>query len=191
MWQMIIYKIAKRVLTWFGDIMFATKPPKTKAKEILKLLDVIQPGDIVCRSYNYYLDSYFIPGIFTHSGIVINKEKMIHSIAEGVQEIHPIDFVKDTDSFVVVRPKYTSDMGLQNALNFAEQHVGNKTEYDFLFNDPDKFYCHELTADCLRHASIEIPVSTISMGKWPIRFKKQVYLAEEIIAKCNVVYLFV
>lgn len=191
MWQTIVYKIAKRILTWFGDIMFATKPPKTKAKEILKLLNIIQPGDIVCRSYNYYLDSYFIPGIFTHSGLVISKDKMIHSIAEGMEEVHPIDFVKDTDSFVVVRPHYLSDIDISNVLNRAEWHMTNKTEYDFLFNDPDKFYCHEFTVDCLKYANIEIPVSTISMGKWPIKFKKQVYLAEEIIAKCDVAYLFV
>ena len=158
----IIYNVVKRVLTWFGDIMMATKPPKTKAEQILKMMEIIEPGDIICRAYSYYLDSYFIPGVFSHSGIVIDDNKMIHSIAEGVQEIHPIDFIKDTDGFIILRPKYKDFNCWNKVIERAKWHVENKTQYDFLFSDPDKFYCHEFTADCLSKTEIVIPISVVT-----------------------------
>lgn len=185
-----IYKVAKRFLTWIGDIMVATEPPKTKAEQILQMTYVIEPGDIICRQYSYYLDSYFIPGTYSHSGIVLSKDEMVHSIAEGVQFVHPIDFVKDTDGFIIVRPNYNKLEDRKKAIQKAIFHVNNKAQYDFLFDDPDKFYCHELTCDCLAEGGIIVHPSTFKMGIFPFSFNKTAYLAEDIIKICNVVYKF-
>jgi len=186
-----IYRIAKRTLTWFGDIMLATSPPKTKAEHIIKMQQLIEPGDVICRTYTYYLDSYFIPGEYTHSGLVVDKDTMIHSVAEGVTKIHPIDFIKDTDGFVVLRPKYLDLTALQKALVKAQFHINNETQYDFLFSDPDKFYCHEFVCDCLRNGGINVSPSSFYAGIWPIKFKKTAYLASDIIANCAKVYEFI
>lgn len=187
--KIILYKVVKRFLTWFGDLMLATKPPKTSAEQILTMLQVIQSGDIICRKYSYYMDSYFIPGEFTHSGLVIDKDQMIHSVAEGVQIIHPIDFIKDADSFVVLRPHYPEGRTTEATLR-AKKHLMNHTEYDFLFNDPDKFYCHEFVADCLRAAGVGVRANAVILGIKPFRFMKTVYLAEGLIKVSDTVYLF-
>lgn len=188
--KVFIYKIVKRFLTWIGDIMLATEPPKTKAEQILQMTFIIEPGDIICRKYNYYLDSYLIPGTYSHSGIVLSKDEMVHSIAEGVQFIHPIDFIKDTDGFIIVRPNYHSLGFRVLATERAVYHVNNKTQYDFLFNDPDKFYCHELTCDCLAAGGVIVSASTFRMGIFPFSFQKTAYLAEEIIKMGNKIYEF-
>ena len=188
-----IYKIAKKFLTWVGDLMVATKPPKTTAKEILKLIDVIEPGYVVCRMYSYYLDSYLIPGEYSHSGIVISKDKMAHSIAEGVGYIHPIDFVKDTDGFVILRPFYSDPLEINKVISKAIWHVEvNKTEYDFLFNDSNRFYCHEFTVDCISQIKIEneIQKTNVTFGIWPIKFSRNVYLASNIVLSCENIYEF-
>jgi len=186
----LIYRIVKRILTWFGDVMLATTPPSTKAKQIIEMMSAIQSGDVICRKYNYYLDSYFIPGKYTHSGIVKSKDEIIHSVAEGVQFVHPIDFIKDTDGFVVLRPKYPHPELIRNVIEKALFHVNREAQYDFLFNDPDKLYCHELTCDCLYQGGVVVYASTFNVGVWPIKFKKTAFLADDIIKMCNVIYEF-
>ena len=56
-----VFNKYKKFLTFVGDIYFATKPPLCKAKQIEDMLSIIKAGDIICRGYNYYLDSYIIP----------------------------------------------------------------------------------------------------------------------------------
>lgn len=185
-----LYSIYKRFVTFLGDLMVATKPPKTKAEQIIRMQSIIQTGDIVCRKYNYYLDSYLIPNEYSHSGIVINKDEIIHSIAEGVQFIHPIDFVKDTDGFIILRPRYKEDADKRKAIDKAIEHLNNKVEYDFLFNDPAKLYCHELSASCLLAGGIVVIPTMMWVGVFPFSFKMNTFLADNLIAVCDQVYKF-
>jgi len=185
-----LYSVYKRFMTWIGDLMVATKPPKTRAEQIIAMQSIIQKGDIVCRKYTYYLDSYLIAGSYSHSGIVINKEEIIHSIAEGVQFIHPIDFVKDTDGFIILRPRYKEDADKRKAIDKAIEHLNNKVEYDFLFNDPAKLYCHELSASCLLAGGICVIPTMMWVGVFPFSFKMNTFLADNLIAVCDQVYKF-
>ena len=185
-----LYSIYKRFMTWIGDLMVATQPPNTKAKQIIEMQNIIQVGDVICRKYTYYMDSYFIPGEYTHSGIVISKDEIIHSIAEGVQFIHPIDFIKDTDGFIILRPKYLVKEDIKTATATAIKAANDKVEYDFLFNDPTKLYCHELTATCLNAAGIEVGETILNIGVFPFKFKRVITLADNLIEICNTVYVF-
>ena len=178
-------------MTWIGDVMLATKPPKTKAANILIMLQSIQPGDIICRKYLYYLDSIFIPGEYSHSGLVVDKHTMIHAIAEGVSTIHPVDYIKDTDGFVIMRPKYETPEKCKAAIAKAQWHFFNKTQYDFTFqNTTNRMYCHELICSCLEEAGIHIPLSEKKFGVWPFSFKKELYLANNIIDYTTKIYEF-
>ena len=186
-----IYNLYKRFLTFIGDIYFATKPPLCKALQIEKMMEVIKAGDVICRGYNYYLDSYLIPGEYSHSGVVINSREMIHSIAEGVKSIHPIDFIKDTDKFIIVRPKYKNSYHINRTIERAIWHVdANNTQYDFTFSDPNKLYCHEFTVDCLNKGHVFTKTSIKKFGVWPFKFKKRLYLAKDIIDVCIIIYEF-
>jgi hypothetical protein len=148
-------------------------------------------GNVICRYYCSYLDSVFIPGEFTHSGLIVNPDQIIHSIAEGVGIVHPIDFVKDTDGFIILRPPYATHDAIEKAASRAHWHLDNGTQYDFSFNDPSKFYCHEFTVDCLMSGGIEgIPLVKKSFGVFPFRFERELYLADAIIQKCSTEYAF-
>ena len=170
--------------------MMATQPPKVRAEHILKMMDIIQPGDIICRKYTYYLDSILIPGEFSHSGLVFDSSKMGHSIAEGCQYIHPIDFVKDTDGFIICRPKYEKPADLVRVFDLAKWYIDNKVQYDFMFNDIKKLYCHEFTCRCLERAGIAIPMVDKKFGIWPFSFERMLYLADAIINNTQTVYRF-
>jgi len=186
-----IYSAYKQIMTRIGDIMVATKPPATQARQILEALPYMEQGNVICRYYTYYLDSILIPGEFTHSGVILNKDTIIHSVAEGVQNIHPIDFIKDTDGFIILRPDYKTKSLLKKAMDRARWHLIKKSEYDFTFNDPKKFYCHEFTVDCLKEGGIyNIPCTIKKFGVWPFSFQRSLYLADNIIKQCQVEYVF-
>lgn len=203
-----LYEKYKQFLTALGDVMVATRPPSCHAEQILSMLPFLERGNIIFRYYSYYLDSVFIPGEFTHSGLIVDKrtiiptgfmkmqpvtftESIIHFIAEGVQEIHPVDFVKDTDGFIIVRPPYADKAAEDRAVERAYWHLEHKTQYDFAFNDPSKYYCHEGTVDCLHAGGIEDIATTHKVfGVWPFRFSRDVYLADDIIKHCKPEYVF-
>jgi uncharacterized protein YycO len=187
-----LYGQYSRFLTFFGDIYFAHEPPLCRAAQIEAMLEVIDAGDVICRGYNSYLDGHFIPGAYTHSGIVLNRREMVHAVAEGVCSIHPIDFVKDTDRFVVLRPSFPRSADAKNvAVSRAVWHCElNKTAYDFTFKDDGRFYCHEFTVDCLAAAGIPVGKTHTTFGVWPFMFRRDLYLADNLIKACATVYEF-
>lgn len=172
----IFYRIWKRFLTWFGDIYFATELPKVKAEHLRKLLPIIRKGDVICRKYSYYLDSYFIKGAYSHSGICISDLNMIHAVAEGVGEVDILDFVKDTDGFIILRPNYSNSEDLEKAITFAISQKGKP--YDFIFNgkDVNYFYCHELTWNSLKEGNVNIIP------------KEKIIYADDLIKSCAKIY---
>ena len=148
----MIYKIWSRFLAWISDIMISTSPPNIKAKHIRELTNKVLPGDIVCRK-TYYLDAYFIKGEYSHSGFVISDQDMIHAVSEGVEKIDILDFVKDSDGFILLRPEYKN---VDKCIDYAKEQIGKP--YDFLFSrkDDSRLYCHELTSRILNQDNIKI-----------------------------------
>lgn len=150
-----LYKTWCKALTVFGDIYFATKLPAVTAKDIRNMIKCVQPGDIVMRRYVAYLDGYFIyKRKYSHSGIVIDKDIMIHSIAEGVQPVDIIDFVKDCDGFIILRPKY-DHVTLRNTTNKAQSLIGNPYDFFFQYGGP-RLYCHEFTNTALSGGGLDV-----------------------------------
>lgn len=153
------------LLRVLGDIkiypfpMFVVYDPSTyrvKGYHTRQAMEILQPGDIVMRKYVHYLDGYFIPGEFSHSSIYVGNGKIVHAIAEGVQLIDVIDFLR-CDGFCIMRPK--DKEAAAAAIEMAESFIG--IPYDFGFIDGEEaFYCHELTATCY---------PTLNIQKKPVR----------------------
>jgi len=152
--------------------MLATEPPKVKAAHIRKLISLAKPGDIMCRKYTYYFDSYFIKGKYTHSGVIIDGENMVHAVAEGVGKIDIIDFMKDADGFILLRPQLKNFKAMKK---FLESMIG--IPYDFIFKkDRDAFYCHELTWNALQEGGMDLPPTG------------EIIYAADIIKICKTIY---
>lgn len=117
----------------FGDIkvfkwpMFLIYDPGSylvKGHDMREVLDMVQPGDILLRGYNNYLDGYFIPGYFSHVGFYVGQVKVedvekvsipkgkhlfcsgeqmvVHAMAEGVFVQDILDFCR-ADRMLIVR----------------------------------------------------------------------------------------
>ena len=157
----------------------------------------LRDGQIILRGYNYYLDSHFIPGEYTHSGI-ISGNHVFHMVAEGIRRDHIIDFIKDTDRFCLVRPWGITKKETDDFIAAADIYQKSLIKYDFTFSDPGKFYCHEFTAQCLQTARdlsndplweiVQPVIKTFGIG--PFKFDKSLYLGESFLKSYELVFEF-
>lgn len=128
-------------LTWFGKLKYFHYPffivwdpgsYQLKGNDVRELIGLLQPGDILLRSYNNYVDGLFIPGQFSHVGLYVGhiveaqriqagsllqdavkregaqkffktgQQMVIHAMAEGVQMEDILTFSR-CDYLVVLR----------------------------------------------------------------------------------------
>ena len=164
--------------------MFVIYDPKgydVKASGIRLAMGMARKGDIFVRRYRNYMDGFFIPGRFSHSGLYIGDGVIIHAMSAGVQKIDVIDFLR-CDGFAILRPKsWISEEMIDKACAFALSKLGSEYDFDFDAYDSDmssneKFYCHELVRKC--YPGLEIPKETPSLWNGMIKSKKLVYLAQ-------------
>lgn len=112
----MFYKLKSKLLTILGDIRyfgwknpfwFALNVPsfKLRGEHYRSLKLVIQPGDILLRGFEGYVDGWFIPGHWSHAGLYVGgeKEQVVHSMAEGVFIEDVLNFLR-TDRVAVFRP---------------------------------------------------------------------------------------
>lgn len=188
------YAVWSKFLTIIGDIQIRPHIPyviynpdeyeyAVHGDYIRKLEHLLQPGDIVMRGYSYYLDSLFIPGEFSHSGVYVGKIEdqptVIHAVAEGVKAIDVIDFFQ-CDKACILRPK----VGTEKAIERAQRWIG--TKYDFKFNSKDRteFYCHEFTAACYAD-NINVKTYPVTLFGKQLNFISEKYLADSFLSNEN------
>lgn len=147
-------------LTWFGDLQFQTHPPLIRACHCRHVMAMAHPGMVIARRYNAYADGLLIPGAYTHSGIVESQEigrrggTVIHAVAEGVQRIDLLDFIKDADGVALI--EYI-DLNPIPVVNKARYLIGRPYDFKFsIVDDGKSLYCHETTATALLAGDIEL-----------------------------------
>jgi len=187
----ILYAIKRMILSIFGDIkvyrwpfFFIYSPDsfEVKGTHTRETMNIIEPGDIIQRKYVHYLDGYFIPGKYSHTGVYIGDNTVIHAIAEGVSKIDLIDFMR-TDAIRVLRPKSGQEYAINKAVEVLD------TPYDFSFKDGEShIYCHELAAMCYPELNVVKVTPKLFGLSWGA---KPCYLSESFDTDdFNVVYEF-
>lgn len=187
----MIYRLKEFLLRILGDIkvykfpFFMIYDPssfKVKGAHTRAAINLLQPGDIVLRKYVAYLDGFFIPGSYSHTGIYVGDNTIIHAIAEGVQKIDIIDFLR-CDGFCILRPK-----GFQEEA-MARLHTWLGMAYDFEFkSNNSKFYCHELGVHAYNELDIApIPVTFLGHTLKKIQPK---YLADSFLRSPDFIKIY-
>lgn len=123
---------------------------------------------------------------YTHSGVIEDEKTVIHAVAEGVERIDILDFIKDTDGFVILEPIFADK---EKVVIYARAQVGKP--YDFKFEASDggpvtAFFCHELTAMSLKAGGLVLHPIRKKIG--PV--EHDVYLADQFLndARIKLVY---
>ena len=179
------YKWWKQLLTIIGNIKVFKTPCfiqysideydyKVRGNVIRDICSKLKPGDVILRGYDHYLDGWLIPGEYSHAGVYVGDNVIVHAVSEGVKEIDTIDFMQ-CDRVMVLRPK----SGVKAAVNFVKKSIGEK--YDFKFNttDSSEFYCFELAAKAYKN--LDINAYDIEMFGLKFTFLSPKYTAESFI----------
>lgn len=179
-----LYGMWSRFLTWFGKlklmpsphnlipILVQDKPFRVDGEDILSIMEVIRPGDVLLRGYDTYVDGKFIPDErgYSHAGIYAGNNEVIHAVSPTVSKTSIIDFCI-SDRVMVLRPI----AGQEQALKIAESLIG--VPYDFNYESGvERLYCFELIANCYEESNMPIFVVKKFLGL----VKKNCYLAKSI-----------
>ena len=160
-----LYNLQKHVFGFIGDIKWSglTHPfwftinatgYKLKGEHYRKLKKRLQPGDIVIRRFEGYIDKWFIPGFWNHAGLYIGDdgeklEQVVHAVSEGVIQEDILNFMR-TDHMLVLRlaPQEGNETAAEGAVNKAKSIVGKPYDFGFDFKDTNRFSCTELVDYC-------------------------------------------
>ena len=150
-------QLPKRLIKWAGELylhnhwLWLVYRPHHYAMtgpEVRKVLDAVQPGDILLRRYDGYVSTLFTPGFWGHAALCVNKKEVIHAVGVGVVREDVITFCR-TDSVAVLRVKDATGEMIERAIACAEAHEKARTAYDYQFEDKNHdVYCTELVNVC-------------------------------------------
>ena len=172
-----------KFLTYFGKIkilsfncfpvlVYDPDPFQVTGYDITEIMKLVKPGDVLIRGYNKYLDGKFIPDEkgYSHAGLYIGGNEVIHSVAPRVCVTHLIDFC-EADRIMVLRPI----CGQDEAITIAKSKIDVPYDFDFK-SDIGKLYCFELIANCYPQANIQ----TYTLKKLFGIIKRKCYIAKSI-----------
>lgn len=147
---------------------------KLRGNEIRDVCKKLKIGDIILRGYDHYLDGWLIPGKYSHCGVYIGNNTIIHATSKGIKEIDTIDFMQ-CDRVIVMRPK----SGMKAAVEFVKEHIGDGYDFKFNSSDSSEFYCFELAAKAYKDLNIQ-PYTVEAFG-FALEFLTKKYIDESFI----------
>ncbi len=131
-----------------GWLVFKPHHYAMSGPDVRKVLDAAQPGDILLRRYDGYVNTLFTPGFWGHAALCVSANDVIHAVGVGVLREDLITFCR-TDSVAVLRVKDATPKMIQRAIACAEAHEKARTAYDYQFDDKNHaVYCTELVNVC-------------------------------------------
>jgi hypothetical protein len=155
----LLYSLQKHIFRFIGDIKWSgiahpfwftinATGYKLKGEHYRKIINLIQPGDVLIRRFEGYVDKFLIPGYWNHAGIYIGDdndkpEQVVHAVSEGVIQEDLLNFMR-TDHMLILRPPGETT----EAIAKAKTIVGRPYDFGFDFTNAHRFSCTELVAYC-------------------------------------------
>ncbi len=146
----ILYKLWSKLLNELSIIrvdyfpffiQIHTEGYKVRAEQTVKVMKELKKGDILVRGYSHYLGSIII-GKWSHVGIAVANDTIIHAIGKGVRYEHIIDFCR-CDRLAILRPNLT-EQEIDLVVRQAETMLNLPYDYFFQFDDNHALSCTEL-----------------------------------------------
>lgn len=148
------YKLKSGFLSWGSDIriyrggiiLFGSSYYNVKGEDVRKILNVIEPGDVLLRRYDHYLGSRLIAGYWSHAAIYVGEDSVIHMLGEGITKEDILTFTR-CDDIAVLRCQIPSL--IPEAIKNAYAYLSKEVEYDYDFdnNSDNNLYCTEYVDD--------------------------------------------
>jgi len=148
-------KIPRWMIEFTGHTMLHNRPPwfvyrpdihKVRGADVRRILDIVEPGDILLRRFDSYLNTLFTPGYFSHAGIFVGNNQIVHAVSQGTISEDILNFCR-ADAVCVfsvvnlTHPKPQIRLAVERALAAADENI----DYDFDFSGLNEtYYCTEL-----------------------------------------------
>jgi hypothetical protein len=151
----ILKKIKNATISWFSDIRFynlgliiwGDSTYKIKGVQMRKILDLLQPGDILLRKYDHYLGSVLIKGFWSHAAVYIGDNKVVHMLGDGITTEDILTFLRADHIFILRhKDKYMSGRICARAKDYSDDKI--QYDYEFDLNDNTQMYCTEFVDVC-------------------------------------------
>lgn len=116
---------------------------RVRGKDVRQVMECVQPGDILLRRFDGYINTVFTPGFWGHAGLSVGDNQVIHAVSTGTITDDILDFCR-TDAVAVLEPlltHYEKRRAVHQAKAFAREGI----PYDYAFSsDNIALYCTEL-----------------------------------------------
>lgn len=151
----IFYKIKRTVVDfvaniriyWFGFILFGDSHYKVKGTHTRQIMSILEPGDILLRTYYNYLGSKLTPGYWSHAALYEGDDKVIHMLGEGITREDILIFTRCDDVAVLRHPdKKEVEKALVKLHSYYAADI--EYDYDFNFHNEKEMSCTELVSEC-------------------------------------------
>lgn len=156
----ILYKIKSKIVAWVADIRLYRWPMffifageshyQIKGDDQRKILENLEPGDILLRRYDHYLGSIAIKGYWSHAALYVDKDRVIHMLGKGITNEDILSFMR-CDNIMILRLKEKYKHIIPGAIDKAYKFQINGVDYDYSFDytSPKRFYCTEFVDNCI------------------------------------------
>ena len=115
---------------------------RVRGNDVREILNIINPGDILLRRFDGYLNTVFTPGFWGHAGAYVGGNQVVHSVSEGCIQEDILNFCR-ADAIAVLAP-YTGT-NVAEAIKKAKDYADENVPYDYQFSETNKkYYCTEL-----------------------------------------------
>ena len=125
-------------------MFFVYKPDihRVRGPQVRQILNTVEPGDVLYRRHDGYLNTICTPGYYGHVGLYVGGDQVVHALGKGIIEEDIINFCR-ADAVGVSEVVGASEEQISDAIDFAKSQIGK--EYDFTFTAGDDVYnCTEL-----------------------------------------------
>jgi len=117
---------------------------KVRGADVRRILDVVEPGDILLRRFDGYLNTVFTKGFYSHAGLYVGNDQMVHAVSQGTISEDLLDFCR-ADAICVLRVKGIAEGHIIGAITKAKSAADDNIPYDFDFSGLNRtYYCTEL-----------------------------------------------
>lgn len=157
------YKLKELFFSIYGSVQVFPYPmfilfkcPHYKLKDDHKrqIFEILQPGDVLLRRYDYYISGLNIPGYWTHAAIYIGNNTVVHMLGGGICSEDILQFV-NCDDIIILRCE--NELSINSAVENAKRYLSLKIEYDHDFNfiTHERFSCTELISVLYNHLTYD------------------------------------
>lgn len=157
------------------DIRVPTTTKSIKPENVEKILDSIEPGDVILETNNAYpnwqrMEFLTMRSCFTHAALFEGfdekgEPQMLEATTgdpsgAGVLRSNLKEYFEGPIQLAIVRPDYKSEEDKKAALDYARGQLGKPYDGKFNFANDDAFACTELVAKSLASMPNPIHVET-------------------------------